>query len=94
LGVTEPSFPVYSTIETKYVKFLETNKDIVSLWNFYEDLWEKQVHSTPLLINNTSTIKLAKNKQFHDQTKHINAKYHLIQHHVEEDYSPTTLFHK
>jgi hypothetical protein len=41
------------------------------------------VNSTPLLIDNTSAIKLAKNPGFYDRTKHINTKYHLIQHHVE-----------
>ena len=30
-----------------------------------------------------SAIQLAKNSKFHDQTKHINTKYNLIQHHVE-----------
>eukprot|EP00253_Pinus_taeda_P002554 PITA_02554 len=48
-----------------------------------EDLQVKQVQSTPLMIDNTSAIKLAKNPKFHDQTKHINIKYHLIRHHVE-----------
>jgi L-rhamnose isomerase len=35
------------------------------------------------MIDNTLAIKLAKNPKFHDQTKHINTKYHLIRHHVE-----------
>ena len=48
-----------------------------------EDLQVKQVQSTPLMIDNTSAIKLAKNPKFHDRTKHINTKYHLIRHHVE-----------
>ena len=39
--------------------------------------------STPLFVDNNSAIELAKNPKFHDQTKHINTKYHLIQHHVE-----------
>eukprot|EP00253_Pinus_taeda_P007113 PITA_07113 len=43
----------------------------------------KQVQSTPLMIENTSAIQLAKNPKFHDRTNHINTKYHLIQHHVE-----------
>eukprot|EP00253_Pinus_taeda_P024186 PITA_24186 len=34
-------------------------------------------------VLSTSAIKLAKNPKFHDQTKHINTKYHLIRHHVE-----------
>eukprot|EP00253_Pinus_taeda_P035668 PITA_35668 len=48
-----------------------------------EDLQVKQVQSTPLMIDNTSAIKLAKNPKFHDRTKHINIEYHLIRHHVE-----------
>ena len=48
-----------------------------------EDLQVNQVQLTPLMIDNTSAIKLAKNPKFHDQTKHINTKYHMIRHHVE-----------
>jgi hypothetical protein len=43
------------------------------------------VNDTPLLIDNASTIKLAKNPRFQDRSKHINVKYHLIQHHVEAE---------
>ena len=43
----------------------------------------KQMHSTPLMIYNTSAINFAKNPKFHDRTKHINTKYHLIRHHVQ-----------
>ena len=49
-----------------------------------EDLQEKQLYSNPLLIDKTSTIKLSKNPKFHDRTKNINTKYHLIRWHVEE----------
>eukprot|EP00253_Pinus_taeda_P002087 PITA_02087 len=61
----------------------EATKEIVWLRKILEDLQVKQVHSTPLMIDNTSAIKLAKNPKFHDLTKHINTKYHLIRHHVE-----------
>ena len=61
----------------------EAMKEIVWLRKILEDLQEKQENSTPLLVDNTSAIKLAKNPRFHDQTKHINTKYHLIRHHVE-----------
>ena len=37
----------------------------------------------PLLVDNTYAIQSAKNPKFHDRTKHINTKYHLIRHHVE-----------
>ena len=39
--------------------------------------------SMPLFVDNTSTIQLVKNLKFHDRTKYINTKYHLIRHHVE-----------
>eukprot|EP00253_Pinus_taeda_P006525 PITA_06525 len=61
----------------------EATKEIVWLRKILEDLQVKQVQSTPLMIDNTSTIKLAKNPEFHGRTKHINTKYHLIRHHVE-----------
>jgi hypothetical protein len=77
------SVPTDSTTEAEYVAVAEATKEIVWLRKILEDLQEKQVHSTPLLIDNTSAIKLAKNPKFHDRTKHINTKYHLIRHHVE-----------
>eukprot|EP00253_Pinus_taeda_P036184 PITA_36184 len=61
----------------------KATKEIVWLRKILEDLQLKQVQSTPLMIDNTSAIKLAKNPKFHDRTKHINTKYHMIRHHVE-----------
>jgi hypothetical protein len=60
----------------------EAIKGMVWLRKILDDLQEKQVNST-LLVDNTSAIKLAKNPKFHDQTKHINTKCHLIRYHVE-----------
>jgi hypothetical protein len=59
------------------VAVVETTKEIVWLGKILEDLQEKQVNSTPLLVDNNFAIKLAKNPTFHDGTKHINTKYHL-----------------
>eukprot|EP00253_Pinus_taeda_P004405 PITA_04405 len=75
--------PTDSTTEVEYVVAVEATKEIVWLRKILEDLHVKQVHSTLLMIDNTSAIKLAKNPKFHDRTKHINTKYHLIRHHVE-----------
>jgi len=52
------------------------------------------VNPTPLLIDNIFAIQLANNLKFHDQTKHINTKYHLIKHHakvkiIKVKYCPT-----
>eukprot|EP00253_Pinus_taeda_P020681 PITA_20681 len=77
------SVPEDSTTEAEYVAAAKATKEIVWLRKSLEDLQVKQVQSTPLMIDNTSAIKLAKNPKFHDRTKHINTKYHLIRHHVE-----------
>jgi predicted mannosyl-3-phosphoglycerate phosphatase (HAD superfamily) len=60
-------------------------KQQMRLWlgKILEYFQEKQVKSTPLLVENTSTIKLAKNSIFYDRNENINTKYHLIQYHVE-----------
>ena len=41
------------------------------------------MNATPLLLDDTFAVKLAKNPRFHDQTNQINTKYHLIRYHVE-----------
>jgi hypothetical protein len=74
---------VDSTTEAKYVAVADLTKEILWVRKILEDLQEKQVNATPVLIDNASAIKLAKNPRFHDRTKHINTKYHLIRHHVE-----------
>ena len=61
----------------------EATKEILWLRKILEDSQLKQVQTIPLMIDNTFAMKLAKNPKFHDRTKHINTKYHLIRHHVE-----------
>jgi hypothetical protein len=77
------SVPTDSATKVEYVAAAKATKEIVWLGKILEDLQEKQVNSTPLLVDKTSTIKLATNPIFHDRTKNINTKYHLIQYHVE-----------
>eukprot|EP00253_Pinus_taeda_P027800 PITA_27800 len=72
------SIPANSTTEAEYVATAEATIEIVCLRKILKDLQVKQVQSTPLMIGNTSEINLAKNPKFHDRTKHINTKYHLI----------------
>jgi len=80
---TKQSVPANSIIEEEYVAAAEATKEIVWLSKILEDLQVKQVQLTPLMIDNTLAIKLAKNPKVHDRTKHINTKYHLIRRHVE-----------
>jgi len=48
------------------VVVVEATKEIVWLIKILKDLQEKHVNSTPLLIDNTSTIMLEKNPRSHD----------------------------
>eukprot|EP00253_Pinus_taeda_P015735 PITA_15735 len=76
------SVPADSTSEAEYVAADKATKEIPWLRKILENLQVKQMHSTSLMIDNTSTIKLAKNPKFHDRTKHLNTNYHLIRHNV------------
>jgi hypothetical protein len=78
------SFSTDSTIEAEYVATVEmTTKEIVWLRKILEDLQEKQMNSTPHLVENNSAINFSKSPIFHDRTKNINTKYHLIRYHAE-----------
>eukprot|EP00253_Pinus_taeda_P008265 PITA_08265 len=72
-----------STTKAEYVAAAQATKEIIWIRKILEDLQEKKKASTPLFVDNSSTIQLAKNPKFHDRTKRINTKYHLIRHHVE-----------
>ena len=50
----------------KYVATAKATKEIVWLKKILEDLQEKLVNSSPLLVGNTFAIKLTKNPRFHD----------------------------
>eukprot|EP00253_Pinus_taeda_P022021 PITA_22021 len=72
--IMQQSVPADFITKAEYVAATEATKEIVWLRKILEDLHVKQVQSTPFMIDNTSTIKLAKNPKFHDRTKHINTK--------------------
>ena len=80
------SVPIDSTTEAEYVATAEATKEIVWIRKILEDLKEKQENSTPLLIDNTSAIKLAKNHRFHDRTQQKSCR--------GQDSPSSTLFHK
>ena len=60
------SVPTDSTTEAEYLEVAEATNEFLWLREILEDFQEKQMHSTYLMIDNTSTIKLAKNPKFHD----------------------------
>lgn len=48
-----------------------------------EELHMPQNESTEVLVDNKSTIALAKNPVFHERSKHIDTKYHFIRECIE-----------
>ena len=60
------SIPADSTTEDEYVAGAQSTKEIIWLRKILEDLQEKQMTSTPLFVDNSSTIQLAKNPKLHD----------------------------
>lgn len=60
------SNPTYFTTKAEYVVVGEATKEIVWLRKILEDSQEKQVNATPLFIDNTYVVKLAKNPSFRD----------------------------
>lgn len=44
----------------------------------FEKLGEAQIGSTPVLCDNTSTIKLSKNPVLHGRSKHIDVRFHFL----------------
>eukprot|EP00253_Pinus_taeda_P008154 PITA_08154 len=69
---------VDSTTEAEFVVADQATQEFIWLRKILEELQEKQKASTPLLVDNSSAIQLAKNPKFHYQSNHINTKYHLI----------------
>jgi hypothetical protein len=48
-------------------------------------LQNQKPRAPKLLVDNKSAIHLIKNPVFHDRTKHIDTRYHLIRDYVEKD---------
>jgi hypothetical protein len=82
-----------SSTEAEYITGVNTTKEAVWLRQLLSELGQG-THPTPLLIDNQSTIAIAKNPKFHNCTKHINIYYHFLQqvinnNTVELEYVPT-----
>ncbi|XP_057844560.2 secreted RxLR effector protein 161-like [Cryptomeria japonica] len=76
--------PVASSSEAEYMATFEATREILWFRRILEDLQTPQISSIPLFIDNQFAIKMAKNSVFHDHTKHINTKFHLIWHYVKD----------
>lgn len=72
-----------STTEAEYIAGSEAAKEIVWLRRLIEEMTGKAIK--PILrIDNSSAVKLVKNPEFHQRSKHIDIRYHFIREKVEK----------
>src|SRR3954468_19654914 len=70
----------HSSTEAEYGAMATTTKEIIWLRWLLEDMGVSLSHPTPMYCDNQSSIQIAHNSVFHEQTKHIEIDYHLIRH--------------
>ena len=67
-----------STYEAKYVFATSSVCHAIWLRNLLKGLQMLQDEATKIFVDNKSTLALVKNPIFHDQSKHIDTRYHFI----------------
>ena len=83
-----------SSTEAEYIAGAHAAKEVVWLRRLLTELGLHIDGPTTLLMDNQSVMKIAKNPQFHDRTKHIEVWYHYLHQKVEDqeielEYVPT-----
>ncbi|GBM58786.1 Retrovirus-related Pol polyprotein from transposon TNT 1-94 [Araneus ventricosus] len=65
------------TTEAEFVAASQTCKEVILLYRLYMEI--HQLQYVPVRrYDNQSTIRLIKNPQFHNQTKHIDVQYKFV----------------
>jgi hypothetical protein len=72
-----------SSCEAEYVAATTAACQGVWLQRLMEDLVERSLGTTTILIDNKSAIQLCKNPVFHDRSKHIEVRFHFIRECIE-----------
>ena len=67
-----------STTESEFVAACESSKEAVWLLRLIEEIEKKKRGPMSLFCDNQSAIKLVRNPEFHQRTKHIDVKYNFI----------------
>lgn len=72
-----------STTESEFIAAAQATKEAIWLRKFMSDIQEDLHGPTQLMIDNQSAIKLIKNPEFHQRTKHIDIKFKFIREHYD-----------
>jgi len=66
-----------SSTEAEYIALATASREAVWLRNHLAELKIKLENPTIIHVDNRSTIRLARNSEFHKRTKHIDVRYHF-----------------
>jgi hypothetical protein len=72
-----------SSTEIEYHAMTSITKEIVWLRWLLANMGVSLSHLTPIYCDNQSSIQIAHNSIFHEQTKHIEIDCHLTRHHLK-----------
>jgi hypothetical protein len=75
-----------STAEAEYMSAVSGGNETVWLRRLLSELCEAQCDPTALREDNQSCIALTENPVFHERTKHIDVKFHVIRNYVEQGF--------
>lgn len=73
-----------STTEAEYVALAEAAREACWLKNLYGELGYTQAYPITIRGDNNGSIAMARNPQFHQRSKHIAIRWHLLRELVEE----------
>ena len=72
-----------STCEAEYVAAATAACQVVWLCRLLGELTGVEAHPPALMVDNQSTIAVAKNLVLHDRSKHIDIKFHFLRDYVD-----------
>jgi hypothetical protein len=67
-----------STAEAEYIAACSASCEAIWLRKLLTDQFDLEMEATTILCDNKSCIKMTENPVFHDRSKHIEIRYHLI----------------
>lgn len=81
-----------STTDAEYIAAAEAAREAIWLKGFVNDLHiADTLIAIPLFIDNNAVLKLSKNPELHQRTKHIDVRYHFLRQRVTENKDLITL---
>jgi hypothetical protein len=82
----QPSVALLST-KAKYIAGTYAAKEAIWLKQLVSKIWKDQITNSPttIYIDNQSAIAIIKNPKFHNCTKHIKVRHHLLYQQVDSN---------